>query len=192
MQAIILNGALPGDSYVDAVGAGLHLALTDGGWQATYHTLRDEKVAYCLGCFECWTKTPGVCRIDDDGRRLAAALIASDLAVYLTPVTFGGYSSELKKYVDRSIPLVSPFFTRIYGEVHHHARYARYPSLVAVGVLPEPDPAQERIFAALIERNAINLHAPFHSSLVVYRGQQPDAAAASLGGMLRSCMEVPA
>ena len=184
MKTTILNGALPGDSFVDAVAAALHDALQAEGWAVMPWTLRDDKIAYCLGCFECWTKTPGLCRIDDEGRGVAASIIDSDLAIYLTPVTFGGYSSALKKAVDRSICLISPFFQRIDGEVHHHTRYDRYPAMLGIGVLPAPHPAQEQIFATLIGRNAINLHAPRHGSAVFYRSQEPAAAAAALHGAL--------
>lgn len=42
--------------------------LNQMGWQVQPLVLHEEKIAYCLGCFECWTKTPGLCRIDDGGR----------------------------------------------------------------------------------------------------------------------------
>jgi multimeric flavodoxin WrbA len=196
MKVTLLNGALPGDNFVDAAGAALQDTFHAEGWTVTSWTLRDEKIAYCLGCFECWTKTPGLCRIDDVGRDIARSVIQSDLAIYLTPITFGGYSSELKKAVDRIICLISPFFTRIGGridgEVHHHARYDRYPDLLGGGVLPAPHSAQEQIFHTLIGRNAINMHAPAHSSAVLYRSQDPAAAAASLRNALIPARRVPA
>jgi hypothetical protein len=192
MNATILNGALPGDDFVDAVGAALQEHSLTAGWTATSWTLRDEKIAYCLGCFECWTKTPGLCRIDDAGREVAGGIIGSDLAIFLTPITFGGYSSELKKALDRMICLISPFFGKIDGEVHHRARYARYPDLLGVGVLPAPLPVQEQIFHTLVGRNAINLHAPAHSSTVVYRSGDPATAAASLRNTLFPAGRVPA
>ena len=192
MKATLLNGALPGDSFVDAVGAALQDTLQAEGWTVRPWTLGDEKIAYCLGCFECWTKTPGLCRIDDTGREVVESIIGGDLTIYLTPITFGGYSSELKKAVDRSIGLLSPFFTHIDGEVHHQARYDRYPSLVGVGVLPAPSPAQEQIFDTLVGRNAINLHAPKHSSVVLYRNQTPATAAAALRGALDFAQRVTA
>lgn len=184
MKVTLLNGALAGDHFVDAVGVALQDALQADGCTVTSWLLREQKIAYCLGCFECWTKTPGQCRIDDAGRAVAAGIISGDLTIYLTPITFGGYSSELKKAVDRSICLISPFFKRIDGEVHHHARYPRYPELLGVGVLPQPNPAQEQIFQTLIGRNAINLHAPRHSSTVCYRNQSPAEAAALVASAL--------
>ena len=45
-----------------------------------------------------------------------------DLVIYLTPVTFGGYSSELKRMVDHQIQNISPFFTSVQGEIHHQRR----------------------------------------------------------------------
>jgi hypothetical protein len=191
MNATLLNGALPGDDFTDAAGALLQEMLESQGWDVTSWTLREEKIGYCLGCFECWTKTPGLCRIDDAGREIARSVIQSETAIYLTPVTFGGYSSELKRAVDRIICLISPFFKRIDGEVHHRARYARYPDLLGVGVLPAPHPDQEQIFHTLIGRNAINLHAPEHSSMVLYRSQEPAAAAAVLHNSWSFAERVP-
>ena len=72
--------------------------------------------------------------------------------------------------------------------MHHQARYDRYPSLLGVGVLPASHPAQEQIFDTLVGRNAINLHAPKHSSVVLYRNQTP--AAAALRGALNFAARV--
>src|SRR5437763_961779 len=71
------------------------------------------------------------------------------MAVDVAPIKNNGYSSELKKAVDRIICLISPLFKRIDGEVNHHDRYARYPDLLGVGVLPAPHAAQEQIFHTL-------------------------------------------
>lgn len=192
MKATLLNGALPGDDFVDGAGALLQDALQSQGWAVTSWTLRNEKIGYCLGCFECWTTTPGLCRIDDAGRDIARSVIQSDLAIYLTAITFGGYSSELKKAVDRIICLISPFFTRIDGEVHHQGRYDRYPDLLGVGVLPAPHPTQEQLFHTLIGRNAINMHAPEHGSVVLYRNQDPATTAATLSSALNFAERMPA
>ena len=42
----------------------------------------------------------------------------ADLKVFLTPIVFGGYSSELKKAVDRQLGVLLPFCNKIQGEVH--------------------------------------------------------------------------
>lgn len=184
MKALILDGALHGDQAAPDVAVHVQQALTDAGWMVEIIALREQRIAYCLGCFDCWIKSPGLCKIDDDGRTVTAAMLASDLVLYLTPLTFGGYSSELKKALDRSICLVSPFFTRIGGEVHHRARYNRYPAILGVGVNATQQDAQEAIFAQLIERNAINLHAPAQGAVVVRRADAVATIATALEGAL--------
>ena len=180
MKALILDGALPGDGAVPHVANHVQASLVRAGWAARSIALRDQKIAYCLGCFECWVKSPGLCKIDDDGRTVTAAMLASDLVIYLTPLTFGGYSSVLKQALDRSICMVSPFFMRIDGEVHHKPRYDHYPAILGLGVCLTHNAAQEQLFARLIERNALNLHAPAHGAVVVGRSDDDAAIAATL------------
>jgi multimeric flavodoxin WrbA len=115
-------------------------------------------------------KTPGTCLIDDDGRAVAEAVARSHLVVFLTPVTFGGYSSVLKRAVDRLIPLGLPFFRNIGGEIHHPPRYPRSAAFLAVGVDLTEDEQAAEIFRRLVVRNAVNLHAPHCASVVAREG----------------------
>jgi multimeric flavodoxin WrbA len=175
MRAVILNGALADDEMSAAVEGELVSALAGRGWEVERIRLRDLTIAYCKGCFGCWVKTPGVCPTRDDAGLVTRTFVRSDLAVLLTPVVFGGYSSELKKALDRSAGIVLPFFMRIHGEVHHKPRYQRYPALLAIGVEDCPDEIEERVFAALVGRNAINFHAPAHRVAFVRRADSTEA-----------------
>jgi hypothetical protein len=167
----VLNGTAKGEDGVSEILAG---ELNNLGYEVTGFTLRDKEIGTCLGCFGCWIKTPGICVIDDDGREVARMAVQSDLMVFLTPVTFGGYSSHLKKALDRLIPILSSFFKKIGGEIHHRPRYARYPTIIGVGIVPQPDEESERIFKTLVTRNAINAHSPSHTAGVVVRSDPPD------------------
>jgi multimeric flavodoxin WrbA len=168
-RALLLNGALADDREVDAVADLLAAELARLGLTTQSVTMRELQVAPCLGCFDCWTRSPGVCKTKDAGRDLARAHVRANLVAYVTPVTFGGYSSELKKAIDRMICVELPFFTRVGGEVHHRPRYARRPALLVIGILREPDPAQERTFHELVRRNAVNLQASASASRVLVR-----------------------
>jgi len=161
-RATILDGGLGDGALTCAAGRVAADVLQHNGWQVETLALREIEIAPCLGCFGCWVKTPGVCVIDDAGRDVARQMAQSDLLVYLTPLTFGGYSSELKKALDRSIPNISPFFRLVHGEVHHVKRYARNPRVVGIGVRATGpiDPEEEELLEILVHRNAINLHAP--------------------------------
>jgi len=170
-KALVLNGMAEGEDGLSEILAG---ELKELGYEVTGLILRDKEIAPCLGCFGCWIKTPGICVVDDEGREVVRMAVQSGLMVFLTPVTFGGYSSILKKALDRIIPILSPFFMKLGGEIHHRPRYARHPSIIGVGILPQPDEESERIFKTLVKRNAINAHSPSHAAGVVIRSDPPD------------------
>ena len=175
-RTLVLNGALAGDETLAPIEEAVFGLLRDARTEIRGYSMRDIPLAHCQGCFECWTTTPGLCKTDGDaGREIAAAVIKSDLMVILTPVTFGGYSSEIKKAMDRVICVVLPFFRRVDGEVHHSRRYRKYPALAAIGVLGAPDEEEERIFRTLVERNARNLDSPVTAVSVLPAGAPPEA-----------------
>lgn len=179
-KTLILNGLPTSHGAGEGVRAQLLNELRDREWEIREFVLRDEKIAYCVGCFGCWLKTPGQCLVDDAGRTVARALVQSDLVIYLTPVTFGGYSSDLKKALDRIVPIVSPFFTKIGGETHHVKRYDRYPKMLALGLLTKADDESATTFTSLLARNAINGHAPASAAATVIEGTAPTEIEKSL------------
>lgn len=136
-------------------------------WRVAIHELATMTIRPCLGCFGCWLKTPGRCVIRDDGDRMIGDLAGAELLALLTPITFGGYGYDLKKAMDRCIPIVMPFMKTRDGETHHPHRYPVRRRLLAVGLLPEPDPQSEAVFRRLVARHALNLAATAVSVLVV-------------------------
>jgi len=171
VKALVLNGVGNNTQHLDRIGETIMRELRSLRWEAENLILRDIEIAPCMGCFGCWVQTPGICLIDDAAREVTRKIMGSDLVAYFTPITFGGYSSDLKKALDRSIGLISPYFTRINGEVHHEKRYNHAPKLLGVGIVHEPDEESERIFKTLIGRNAINMHNPAHAACVLYENQ---------------------
>ena len=179
-KALVLNGMPAAGGAGEALRDALLAELRVGNWENREFILRDEKIAYCIGCYGCWIKTPGECLVDDAGREVAKSLVQSDLVVFLTPVTFGGYSSELKKALDRIIPIISPFFAKVDGETHHVKRYDRYPKMLALGLLPEADDASAAVFKTVHSRNAINAHAPAAAAATVVAGTHLEDVAKSV------------
>ncbi len=159
-KVLILDGRIGEDAMAERSLGFAKAWLATRDWDVTTMKLCELDIAPCVGCFGCWVKTPGICVIDDAGRDVARAIVESDLVVYLTPIMFGGYSYELKKAVDRSIPIISPFFRRVKGEMHHKKRYAHYPRVLALGWLERVTGDEEDIFQTVVQRNAINMHAP--------------------------------
>lgn len=79
-----------------------------------YVDLSALKIAPCVGCFGCWTRTPGKCVIRDDAVRVYPLIAASDEVVYVSRIRYGGYDSVMKRMLERAIP-VQQAFIRIHG-----------------------------------------------------------------------------
>lgn len=159
------------------------------GWNVTAFELDGMAVKPCVGCFACWLKHPGTCAIKDDEAAILRAMAESDVSVWITPVTFGGYSSALKKALDRSIPIALPYFIRVQGEIHHPPRYPKRRDLLVFGTLASPDEEAERIFHRLAQRNGLNLGSATTESRVLYDGADGDGIDALVEGMLRAAEE---
>lgn len=192
MNVIVLNGAQAGDPAGDSAGhqvgeqvrAVLLNELHTRGWLVEEFVLREQKIGACAGDFFCWIRTPGMCNVNDDNRVIAEAMVDKDVMIYLTPITFGGYGSTLKRMVDHQIQNISPNFTTINGETHHHKRYARYPDFLAIGWLETPDAPAEQVFHYLAQRNGLNFHANKVVTGVVVAGQPESQLGAAVEGWL--------
>lgn len=174
-KIVILDGTASSDHDLLPILGVLSEVLKGDSAHIETFPLREMKLAHCLGCFGCWVKTPGICVEADAGREVAKAVIQSDITVWFTPVTFGGYSPELKKMIDRLVQVASPFFEMDHGEVHHPPRYAHRPRLLMVGVQRRPDSHEAHIFKTLAGRNAINFHPPSYAAEVVLTTDDGDA-----------------
>lgn len=171
MKAILLDGSQSNDVTGQRVYTALTAELKSRGWQVENVCLQEKKIGNCAGDFFCWVRNPGICNVNDDNRAIAESIINSDLMVYLTPITFGGYSSVLKKMVDHQLPNISPFFAQVNGETHHQRRYRTYPDFLAIGWLEQHDSQTEQIFQHLAHRNAINFYAKKSMAGVVITNQ---------------------
>ncbi|MFX1319688.1 MAG: flavodoxin family protein [Promethearchaeota archaeon] len=86
----------------------------------------------CLGCFVCWIKTPSVCVQKDDMEEILRKRRNADAIILATPVYVDGMTSTLKAVLDRSIPLVKPFFEIRDGHCRHPPQYNREPIKVVL------------------------------------------------------------
>ncbi|MBI4927970.1 MAG: NAD(P)H-dependent oxidoreductase [Anaerolineae bacterium] len=158
MNAVILDGSSVHDPMGPRVRSALQSELEASGWEVRHVLLRDQKIGNCAGDFLCWVRNPGQCNVQDDNLMIAAAIANSDLLVYLTPVVFGGYSSQLKRMVDHQIQNISPFFASVEGETHHQKRYDRYPDFLAIGWMDRLDDLEMGVFHHLVQRNRLNFY----------------------------------
>jgi multimeric flavodoxin WrbA len=136
MKALALNSS-PRDGDQSKTGLMLdHLVegMREAGAEVEVVQLRKKKVKNCIGCYTCWTKTPGVCiHKDDMTHELYPKFIASDLVVYGTPLYHFTLNATMKAFIERTLPILEPFLKQENGKTHHPQRY-EFPKAVLLSV----------------------------------------------------------
>lgn len=159
MNFLILNGNPPGkgkkiDEYIERLAGAIKNARHD----VEVLILRDMKINPCLGCFDCWVKTPGLCSIKDNAKDIARNYIAADYVIFCSPLIMGFVSSLLKNAIDRNLPLIHPHLEDLDGEIHHKKRYDKYP---VISFLLEKESCTDdediAIVTEIFRRQAINV-----------------------------------
>ena len=108
------------------------------------------RIANCVGCFGCWTKTPGRCVIRDDAVRVYPLIARSEQVLYVSRVKYGSYAPVMKTMLERAIPVQQAFLRIHNGETHH---------------------VQRAVFTRLVERNAHNMSFRSHRVRFVAEGE---------------------
>ncbi len=89
--------------------------------------LQKKKIQYCIGCYTCWVKTPGVCIHKDDMSEILEKVREADYLVIATPLYVDGMTAQTKTFLDRMIPLSDPHFELVDGHYRHPRRYGENP-----------------------------------------------------------------
>ena len=82
----------------------------DAGALVERVALYEMRIERCAACHACWYRTPGICVHDDDMSGLLDRLAAADCWVFSCPVHVGGMTEGLVRVMERTLPLLSPFF----------------------------------------------------------------------------------
>ncbi len=83
----------------------------------------DSRLCRCVGCFNCWFKTPGKCVIADGFDDIGALWGKCDEVYYVCRCVYGSLSPFAKNIQDRGLAYVHPDFVIRGGEMHHRRRY---------------------------------------------------------------------
>jgi multimeric flavodoxin WrbA len=163
VKITILNGNPDADNVqFDSYLKKLSDLLESNKHTVTILKLRDTDVRYCIGCLNCWLKAPGECFAADGSSDICREYINSDLVLFASPVIMGFTSAVLKKAHEKLLPLIHPYFEFVQGEVHHLARYDKYP-LMALLLEKGKDTDEEdiEIISDIYRRDTINLKTSF-------------------------------
>jgi multimeric flavodoxin WrbA len=97
--------------------------MHEAGAEVEVVNLREKKIKKCIGCFTCWTKTPGKCiHKDDMTKELFPKWLKSDLVVYATPLYHYTVNAEMKAFIERTLPVLEPFFEQHDNRTMHPLR----------------------------------------------------------------------
>lgn len=120
--------------------------------------LREYKVKYCLGCYSCWTKTPGVCRYKDDmSNILLPKFLESDIVVYATPLFHRTFTAPLKTFIERTLPASLPYLESNNERTNHPVR-GKVPNFVLLSVAGFPEMEEFKLLSDLAQYNFNSNH----------------------------------
>jgi len=128
-----------------------------------------DNIKGCLGCFNCWIKTPGKCIIKDSYSEMPKFILENGTCIIVTEIKYGCYTSYVKNVLDR-LPsgLLLPFFQTVNGEIHHVPRHKNTAlKFIVIGYGQDVTYAEEKTFKDLIKRNMINLSVTDYESYII-------------------------
>jgi len=113
--------------------------MREAGAEVCIVNLKEKTIRPCLGCFMCWTKTPGRCiQKDDMTNELLPKLLASDLIVYATPLYYQTMNAVMSIFRERMLPLSQPSVEKRAGKRVFLLRH-KLPPAVWLSVCALPD-----------------------------------------------------
>ena len=96
--------------------------------------LRNYQINHCLGCFGCWTQTPGRCvQKDDMTEVLFDRYLQADLAVLASPIYDATLNARMKLFVERTLPMMDPL-GNMPGKGGNPHRFDKMPRVVTLSV----------------------------------------------------------
>ncbi len=83
----------------------------------------DMKIAHCMGCNQCWLKTPGICVIKDDYEKIIKKLVETENLWIVSDTRFGFLDYKGKRVIDRIMPMLNMTVCFRDGWMRHKLRY---------------------------------------------------------------------
>lgn len=94
--------------------------------QIREHAVCQMEIKPCLGCFSCWSRTPGKCCIEDDMAQVIQDILWADVTVWSFPLYYFTVPGALKNLIDRQLPMLLPFMEEREGQIGSGGHPQRY------------------------------------------------------------------
>ena len=141
MKVLALNSSPRGEgqSKTELMLTHLVKGMREAGAEVEVVDLRKKGVKHCIGCFTCWTKTPGVCiHKDDMTNELFPKWRDSELVIYATPLYHFTLNATMKAFIERTLPFLEPYLEDHGGESAHPTRF-KHPKVLFLSVAGFPE-----------------------------------------------------
>jgi putative sterol carrier protein len=113
--------------------------MTEAGTEVEVINLKHKKINYCVGCYNCWTKTPGICAQKDDmTAELFPKFIGADIVVLASPLFHYTVNAQMKAFIERTLPILQPYLKPM-GKATGHPLRQKHPSIVLISVAGFPE-----------------------------------------------------
>ena len=114
----------------------------EAGAETEKYYVVDLDINGCVGCFSCWTKTPGKCIHRDDMDWIIPKYGEADIIYFGTPIYNYNIIHYLQRMTERMLPTALPFMVERDGATRHPERYERKEQktvLAAVAGFPDTE-----------------------------------------------------
>jgi putative NADPH-quinone reductase len=196
MYVLAINGSPRKENGVtDLVTRKFLEGAREAGAETETVFLAGMKMADCIGDFQCWFKTPGVCRHKDDVSAVHDKMKRADVLIYATPLYICTMSALMKRFLDRICPLGQPYQTYKDGVCGHPLREGWVqPRTILISVCGFPGlrnfDALTLTFQRLCEVGGTELEAEILFSAFPLLVQEPSPAAEQLEYVRKAGREI--
>jgi multimeric flavodoxin WrbA len=122
--------------------------MRQAGAEVETVNLREKKIKNCIGCFTCWSKTPGKCLHKDHmTEELFPKWLEADLAVYATPLYYHTMNAAMSTFKERTLPAIHPFFEQDEAGITYHPLRHKVPAAVWLSVCGFPDESEFNVLS---------------------------------------------
>jgi len=177
-MSIVMLDAMEGENCISSK---LRAKLAETGREIIWFELKNMSILPCRSCGACNFKSPGKCVLQDDSHEILRAVARCSTLVMLTPIRFGGYTSNLKKAVDKFMSLSLPLYTVKHGHLLHPTRYGSK-FMIGIGVYGGNSKGQEDCFRRLVENNAFNMQYA-HRTLILKSSEDMEKVKQEIGSL---------
>jgi len=122
MKTLLINGSPKGERSDT-----MHLtkAFLEGAKLTDVEVIDISKlnVRGCMGCYTCWTKTPGKCVIKDEMADILPKFISAKVIIWSFPLYACHFPGQMKCFMDRMLPLSMPEMDTGHESGNHPTRF---------------------------------------------------------------------